>query len=447
VSRRAHLHGVVAFAVALLSVAVATAPAGASLVKLFALPQSLKNPYEIASGPDGALWFTQYDVERDGPQASILGRITTAGAATAVRVPAGSEPLAIASGPDAALWYAAGGRGGGRIGRVTTAAAGEYPLPRGSSSARGIVTGPDGGLWFTTQQRIGRFTPGEGMTFFAVPRAKNLQAIVRGPDDALWFSDRDAASIGRMTTAGAIRRFRLPVGANVAALTAGADGAVWFVTDGPSRLGRITTAGRIRMYGLPQRGNVPVDAVAAGPDGATWFIHLQGIGRITPGGEITELAVPQPDDEFTDYRGLASGPDGAIWFGANWFGTRTLAHTRGEIGRIDVTRHPDQLLITRIAERPLRGRGGHRLRVSFTASRGATGSLRLDLGRKRAIARTSVRAQAGANTVTIRLPSRPGHYRLVLRLSLGQRITTTSIGALHSQSGSDTAPLTVTRSS
>ena len=24
------------------------------------LPQSLKNPYEITSGPDGALWFTQY---------------------------------------------------------------------------------------------------------------------------------------------------------------------------------------------------------------------------------------------------------------------------------------------------------------------------------------------------------------------------------------------------
>jgi len=439
VSRRAHLHGVAAFAVALLSVAVATAPAGASLMTLYTLPQSLKNPYEIASGPDGALWFTQSDIERDGPQASILGRITTAGAATAVRVPAGSEPLAIASGPDAALWYAAGGRGGGRIGRVTTAAAGEYPLPRGSSSARGIVTGPDGALWFTTQQRIGQFAPGEGMTFFAVPGAKNLQAIARGPDDALWFSDRDAASIGRMTTAGAIRRFRLPVGANVAALTAGADGALWFVTDGPSRLGRITTAGRIRLYGLPQRGNVP-GAVAAGPDGATWFTHLQGVGRITPGGEITELAVPQSDDEFTFYPGLASGPDGAIWFGR-----RTFANTRGEIGRIDVTRHPDQLLITRIAERRLRGRGGHTLRVNFTATRGATGSLRLDLGRKRAIARTPVRAQAGANTVTIRLPRRPGHYRLILRLSLGQRITTTSIGALYSQSGSDSARLTVTR--
>lgn len=300
-----------------------------------------------------------------------------------------------------------------------------------------------GALWFTTQQRIGRFVPGEAMTFFAVPGAKNLRAIVRGPDDALWFSDRNAASIGRMTTDGAIRRFRLPVGADVAALAAGADGALWFITDGPSRLGRITTAGRIRMYGLPQRGNVP-GAVADGPDGATWFTHLQGIGRITPGGEITELAVPQPDDAFTLYQGLTSGPDGAIWFGQRT-APAGFTNSRGEIGRIDVTRHPDQLLITRIAQRRLRGRGGHRLHISFTATRGAAGSLRLDLGRKRAIARYPVRAQAGTNTVTMALPRHRGHYRLILRLSLGRRITTTSLGALYSQSGSDSARLTITR--
>lgn len=197
------------------------------------------------------------------------------------------------------------------------------------------------------------------------------------------------------------------------------------------------------MYALPQRGNVP-GAVAAGPDGATWFTHLQGIGRITPGGEITELGVPQPDDEFTLYPGLASGPDGAIWFGQRTV-PAGFTNSRGEIGRIDVARYPNQLLITRIAELRLRGRGGHRLHVSFTATRGATGSLRLDRGRARAIARYPVRAQAGTNTVTVRLPRRRGHYRLILRLSLGQRITTTSLGPLYSQTGSDSACLTVTR--
>ena len=105
--------------------------------------------------------------DRDGPQASVLGRITTAGVASAVPLPAGSEPLAITSGPDGALWYAAAGRGGGRLGRVLTAPAGEFALPPGSSSARGIVTGPDGALWFTTQQRIGRLVPGAAMTFGA----------------------------------------------------------------------------------------------------------------------------------------------------------------------------------------------------------------------------------------------------------------------------------------
>jgi len=85
------------------------------------------------------------------------------------------------------------------------------------------------------------------------------------------------------------------------------------------------------------------------------------------------------------------------------------------------------------------------LRVGFTATRKATGSVRLDLDRDHAITREPVRAVAGANTMTLRLPSVPGTYRLVLRLSAGPLVAFTSLGTMRSQSGSDSTLVTVTR--
>ena len=50
-------------------------------------------------GPDGALWFTEYDGNK-------IGRITTAGAVTEFPIPtAGSQPSAMTVGPDGALWF------------------------------------------------------------------------------------------------------------------------------------------------------------------------------------------------------------------------------------------------------------------------------------------------------------------------------------------------------
>ena len=54
---------------------VAPQMATAQTISEFALPNAGSNPYGIAAGPDGALWFTQYNGNR-------IGRITTAGAIT-----------------------------------------------------------------------------------------------------------------------------------------------------------------------------------------------------------------------------------------------------------------------------------------------------------------------------------------------------------------------------
>jgi len=430
--------GLAVAAMAAVVACVAAAPASAAHVRLFPLPGSLKHPERIAPGPGGVLWFTQYDVDRDGPQDSVLGQITTGGAATVVGVPEGSVPSAVTIGPDGALWYAAAGEPVGRLGRITPEGLGELVLPRGISAANGIVTAADGALWFTTQQRfgrqrIGRLTPGDPMTFFQVPRAEFLGHIVAGPDGALWFTDA-APTIGRIATTGAVRLFDLPLRIGVEDLAVGADGALWFTSSAPVRIGRITTAGQIRMYRLPDSLD-SADAITAGSDGALWFTRTFGIGRITQGGEITELTIPEGEDEYVAHNGIATGPDGAIWFTQQTsdLGLEDdLVPASGQVGRIDLAPSSHQLLVTRITNGPLRGRRGRTLRVSFDATRKASGILRLDLGRRKTL-RRAIRADAGANSTTLRLPRRVGAYRLLLRLNVP------------GQSGSDSASLRISR--
>jgi hypothetical protein len=88
--------------------------------------------YEIAAGPDGALWFTE-------TFASRIGRITTSGVVSEFPLPtSGSGPADIAAGPDGALWFTE--EGVHKIGRITTSGAiTEYPIS--ALSAVGVPSG------------------------------------------------------------------------------------------------------------------------------------------------------------------------------------------------------------------------------------------------------------------------------------------------------------------
>jgi virginiamycin B lyase len=58
---------------------------------------SILDPVEIAAGPDGALWFTNYS--------GSIGRITTAGLVTNFALFGSANPQGITAGPDGALWF------------------------------------------------------------------------------------------------------------------------------------------------------------------------------------------------------------------------------------------------------------------------------------------------------------------------------------------------------
>jgi streptogramin lyase len=137
-------------------------PAAAQTFTEFPIPTVSSGPFGITAGPDGALWFSEYN-------AGKIGRITAAGVITEFPIPTtNSQPYGITAGPDGALWFTengGGGNGGNRIGRVTTAGVmTEFPIPTASSEPAGITTGPDGALWFTenTGNNIGRITTTTG---------------------------------------------------------------------------------------------------------------------------------------------------------------------------------------------------------------------------------------------------------------------------------------------
>jgi streptogramin lyase len=99
-------------------------------------------PYGITAGPDGNLWFTEWNGNK-------IGKITPAGTITEYTIPTGgSYPVAITAGPDGNLWFTE--QLGNNIGKITTSGTiTEYAIPTGGSYPHGITAGPDGNLWFT----------------------------------------------------------------------------------------------------------------------------------------------------------------------------------------------------------------------------------------------------------------------------------------------------------
>lgn len=108
-------------------------------------------PGRAALGSDGNLWIAGFgnSFGADNTTNQII-RLTPSGQQTSFMLPPGRGPNDIALGPDGALWFTE--YISNSIGRITTA--GEYsscPLPNAAANPGpyGIVAGPDDALWFT----------------------------------------------------------------------------------------------------------------------------------------------------------------------------------------------------------------------------------------------------------------------------------------------------------
>jgi streptogramin lyase len=297
-------------------------------------------PWAIAPGPEGNLWFVQYQTP------GRIGKITPTGTITEVAnggeggLTFNSGLTGIVTGPDGNLWFSEQNNPGkiGKVnpvsGMVTEVATGGVTSGfRENEGPEGITAGPDGNLWFTELNKMGslaRITLLAEVTEFFTGLSPEAEpgAITVGPDGNLWFADLQKSSmIGRLVpSTGSMTEFSegLSANPNIFGLAAGPDGNVWFTEyNPPGRIGKITPSGRITEVatggvtpGFSFHSN-PHDIVT-GPDGHLWFAEGDegsGPGRIGRIDPVT-LAVeefPTPTENSAPV-GIALGPEGNIWF-------------------------------------------------------------------------------------------------------------------------------------
>src|ERR1700730_15002616 len=230
-------------------------------------------PYDFPIRLDGNLWIAY---------GGGVGRLTPTGQFTAFPVPDvspgnGANVIDIATGPDGAVWFA--DHDGHRLGRITPAGnITLYPLPMGltPSQPSAITLGPDGNLWFADQDQdvVGRVTPSGIVTTFPVPGSHPTD-LIAGPDGRIWFG---GSGVFRISTSGQVTKLG-DFGATH--MAAGRDGNVWF-TD-LLAIYRITPGGELTRFDTP--GSVIYDLVA-GLDGKIWFTDNANnkIKRLDPSG-------------------------------------------------------------------------------------------------------------------------------------------------------------------
>jgi virginiamycin B lyase len=153
----------------------------------------------------------------------------------------------------------------------------------------------------------------------AAPAALALAAV-------LCCSSAEAAPVG------AVEHF--PTNCSVAKLVAGPDGDVWFScfrlgahlgAAEKSIIGRITPGGMVTEFsaGIPARSSI--NELVVGPDGNLWFTLVPGlgrtgrgsrvqsaIGRITPEGKVTLFSAGLRKKSYPDE--IIAGSDGNLWF-------------------------------------------------------------------------------------------------------------------------------------
>ena len=227
----------------------------AGAITEFSFPETGFTIGTMTLGPDGNLWFPE-DMRNGIPPFVAetnqqIGRVTPSGVVTAFPVPDGAVvDSALTDGPDGNLWFTEFDSGQGAVDRITTAGAiSVLPIPGGFLPG-GLTVGPDWNLWFpepsseflpelATSGAIGRITTAGAITQFPlVTNAADTVAagdLTVAPDGALWFIGSpvnlgQGTVLGRITPAGVLTEVPLTPGPSYAnsVLTVGSDGNLWF---------------------------------------------------------------------------------------------------------------------------------------------------------------------------------------------------------------------------
>ena len=207
----------------------------------------------------------------------------------------------------------------------------------GQASLSGMVAGADGNIWFgdAGQGKVGFITPTGAITEFDLPTdVGGPMRMAVGPDRNLWITTIVPGPhqdwILRMSPKGAVTRFQ--VTGRPEGITAGPDGNLWFTEVAADRIGRMTPGGVLTEFRLPGTDRAP-RGIVTGPDGNLWFVESHfnhsAIGRITTKGAVTEYSLGGSSTDQLQPTEIVAAPDGNLWFNQ----THPSA-PQGEVGRI-----------------------------------------------------------------------------------------------------------------
>lgn len=186
-------------------------------------------------------------------------------------------------------------------------------IATGGSGSSGICMGPDNNLWFTRTNYICKLTYSGTVTAYGGALG-TMESICTGPDGNLWACAYGGNAIIKCTPSGTTTTYACTANSSPYGICAGNDGNLWFSENGTlNGIGKITTSGVITDYAIPTATCQP-RGVCAGPDGNIWFAEYNAdkVGFVTTSGSFTEYAVPNtgtihPCD-------VSAGPDGNIWY-------------------------------------------------------------------------------------------------------------------------------------
>jgi streptogramin lyase len=253
-----------------------------------------------------------------------------------------AHPWNMTTGPDGNIWFTE--KWGNKVGYInpTTRNITEFNLsnvaPPGYNYPEGIATGPDGNIWVADENsgQISKITTSGNITYYSLSYTTypHPDSVVAGPDGNMWFTDNYNNSVIVVSTSGTVLH-NYVLGPNQqtigglnwligpTGISVGPDGNIWFAeqsTNLQSTLGDAIvkmdpSTGATTSYPVT---HIPIDTVA-GPDGSIWFTmtnYSTEVGKINPTtGAITYYRFPGTISTQTVWEGnyITPGPDGNMW--------------------------------------------------------------------------------------------------------------------------------------
>jgi streptogramin lyase len=309
-SRQRWFRRVVAPAIGLLAwLCLITSPASAevSVIAASAGPP-LAAPEVAAATPSGNLmgvgsdggegvWFSEDTTSHEtaymvhySPSQSGLKRIAIEPASPFDEVVQG-----IAPGANGTEWFAS--FYDNQVSRITTRGKRKIKTLPPGSEPQDVVVDQHGSVWFTARGggcHLGHLSPA-GKLLRVYPLGGDCYALTVGPDGNIWVAEYTANEVVEVsaTTGTVLASYSVPLPDGIATL--GND--VYVTETEPGVVAKIEPSGDVTEYVLP--AGRKLEWMTAGPDDAVWFTETEGpvagsegIGRLTPNGELSEVAVP-----------------------------------------------------------------------------------------------------------------------------------------------------------